>query len=538
MKKKIILLLALSVVFMGELYYSYASGYFKITKNTGEPSTVPVINNLSEMKGEPTIKTDNSKKSSISTLDYNNYLVKIDDYQKQIIDTGKAINSKEDFMAALVDIINNQKFSQPGPVYGESWEAGITFFEFNNGFALSNLTFFRLPAGGDKTAKVYENNYLGTRDGKITFLGLGEIETQYPKREPISGYGLYWDWKKIMNDQYILGLTTTVKGSDIKSADWADQKCQEQFGPEWLWVDNAIYVGHGPVTARLLGELSISEAWVQAYGENWECYEKGINDYPNVKWSSSNAPVNYPDKYGGGLVAYLQKSSSTPSYIDVAWWGDMEKTGGMIGSNYELCTQSLPLLCIKSLQNTFYQEREARKQSVIKFRADRDAATAAKLVAAKKSAQDGNLNECETYTKDIRAIGECQLEAIKLMDKPSADICKQIQEFNNVDLIAECHSFFGVINLNVSLCASKDCFDKVQRTLKDANICDKLSADSKYSCYMAYIDVTGDSTICGTKSVDKMICFRHAAIFHKDKKLCDPSDTLCECSVDGNCPDF
>lgn len=193
------------------------------------------------------------------------------------------------------------------------------------------------------------------------------------KGKTVGGFGRYWDWESIKADELLLAVTVPYKGNDILNDDWADTKCQESFGPDWIWVDYTIYVGHKPLLARMIGSIdNYDKAWVQAYGQNWECYEKGVNDYPDVKWQASNKPVNYPDTYAGGMVSFINKTEAG-DYYNVTWWGDPLPPTGMIGSNYALCSDSLPILCAMSSRPEFYTERQTRKQAVIDFRATRDA---------------------------------------------------------------------------------------------------------------------------------------------------------------------
>ncbi|MBK9758009.1 MAG: hypothetical protein IPO88_31740 [Nannocystis sp.] len=66
-----------------------------------------------------------------------------------------------------------------------------------------------------------------------------------------------------------------MKGVDIASEDWGTQRCAEEFGAGWSWIEHH-YQGGWDVEGRWIEEASVGlRGWVQVTDQDSECFSNG-----------------------------------------------------------------------------------------------------------------------------------------------------------------------------------------------------------------------------------------------------------------------
>jgi len=141
-------------------------------------------------------------------------------------------------------------------------------------------------------------------------------------------------------------------------------------------------------------------------------------------------------------------------------------------------------------------------------------------------------NDCSVMLKNIKEIASCRFKAIKEMPLAKYDLCFNIDNnglsHGTQEIINQCFYYFALKDNNFTACSFinasgtrllYDCYKEIQTKSPNLKEC-----NNNNSCIQAYVEITGDSTACSSHDT---ICFRNAAIFHKDKRLCLQGDSIC-----------
>ncbi len=274
-------------------------------------------------------------------------LIKKSDFQVELIAEG--ISSGLDKTSVIKAVQNlNVSILQPEDVSKNLDESSQRVYNFDNGYALIWSTITGVTKIADNNQEVplvrYSQLYLD-EFGSLFILGTDNLDyTRYNESKNSSDLhnflGYQWDTKALIDFDAFQSVefkfTDLVVGNDVLGYQWGNNKCQEQFGDDWLWAD--YHYSDGELSKGLYFDANQYEnAWVSITSQNWECSER-----TNIIGFSG---VSFPED--SGMVSKFNYQADNK--IIVGWWGEKGEKFSQHGQIlYKQCTEKLPILCIKS----------------------------------------------------------------------------------------------------------------------------------------------------------------------------------------------